>query len=142
MSRVWRPPVRLMGTGAYRASLRSLLNHAKGRSGCCSTQADRAVCAAETARRKAERMARSWSLDSRIRAGDAKGGPVSVEGRGRARLSFQEEKAKGSRRRASDEQGVGRPAGAGSAGVALPRALPCRGRAVPKFARPWQPPKP
>ena len=50
-----RPPVRLMGTGAYRASLRSLLNHAKGRSGCCSTQADRAVCAAETARRKAER---------------------------------------------------------------------------------------
>jgi ATP-dependent DNA helicase DinG len=50
-----RPPVRLMGTGAYRTALRVLLSHVKGRSGCCSTQADRAVCAAETARRKAER---------------------------------------------------------------------------------------
>ena len=50
-----RPPVRLMGTGAYRSALRSILSHVKGRSGCCSTKADRAVCAAETARRRAER---------------------------------------------------------------------------------------
>ena len=50
-----RPPVRLMGTGAYRTALRALLGQVKGRSGCCSTKADRAVCAAETARRRAER---------------------------------------------------------------------------------------
>ncbi|MEM1453307.1 MAG: DEAD/DEAH box helicase, partial [Planctomycetota bacterium] len=50
-----RSPVRLMGAGAYRSALRALLDLVRGRSGCCTAQADRSVCAAEVARRKAER---------------------------------------------------------------------------------------
>ncbi len=50
-----RPPVRLTSAAAYRQSLASLVTQVRGRSGCCSVQADRAVCAAEIARRRAER---------------------------------------------------------------------------------------
>ncbi|MEM9382939.1 MAG: DEAD/DEAH box helicase, partial [Planctomycetota bacterium] len=50
-----RSPVRLMGAGAYRSALRALLDLVRGRSGCCTAQADRGVCAAEVARRRAER---------------------------------------------------------------------------------------
>ncbi|WP_145194663.1 helicase C-terminal domain-containing protein [Planctomycetes bacterium Poly30] len=50
-----RPPVRLTSSTHYRQSLASLVAQVRGRSGCCSTQGDRAVCAAEIARRRAER---------------------------------------------------------------------------------------
>ena len=50
-----RPPVRLSSATHYRSQMGALLAQARARSGCCSTQADRAVCAAEIARRRAER---------------------------------------------------------------------------------------
>ncbi|MFT5733078.1 MAG: Rad3-related DNA helicase [Planctomycetota bacterium] len=50
-----RPPVRLTSSTDYRRSLGSLVAQVRGRSGCCSTQGDRAVCCAEIARRRAER---------------------------------------------------------------------------------------
>ena len=50
-----RPPVRLSSAVHYRTQMGSLLAQVRARSGCCSTRADRAVCAAEIARRRAER---------------------------------------------------------------------------------------
>ncbi|MEM8711012.1 MAG: helicase C-terminal domain-containing protein, partial [Planctomycetota bacterium] len=50
-----RPPVRLTSAGPFRAQLSALLRQVRGRSGCCSTQGDRATCAADIARRRAER---------------------------------------------------------------------------------------
>ncbi len=50
-----RSPVRLSSAVHYRSQMGSLLAQVRGRSGCCSTHADRSVCAAEIARRRAER---------------------------------------------------------------------------------------
>ncbi len=50
-----RSPVRFTASAPYRRALASLVAHARARSGCCRAIADRATCAAEAARRRAER---------------------------------------------------------------------------------------
>jgi Rad3-related DNA helicase len=50
-----RPPVRLMSERPWRARLGALLRQVRARAGCCAHADDRARCAAEASRRRAER---------------------------------------------------------------------------------------
>jgi len=50
-----RAPVPFAGSKRYRRALGELLRHARARTACCSHAQDRATCAAEVARRRAER---------------------------------------------------------------------------------------
>ncbi|MEE8468382.1 MAG: hypothetical protein V3T22_08005, partial [Planctomycetota bacterium] len=50
-----RPPLRLVDAERHRAALQKLLRSVRARSGCCTSKADRDTCAAEIARRRAER---------------------------------------------------------------------------------------
>lgn len=50
-----RPPVRISTTAPYTKALDSILRAVRGQTGCCTHKADRQACAAEVARKRAEK---------------------------------------------------------------------------------------
>ena len=50
-----RPPVRLASSKRYRKLLATFVRHVRAQTGCCTRESDRETCAAEVARRRAER---------------------------------------------------------------------------------------
>lgn len=50
-----RPPIRISTTAPYQKSLETILRAVRGQTGCCTHKADRQACAAEVARKRAEK---------------------------------------------------------------------------------------